>query len=90
MLGAGAVVGASVVGAAVVDGTVVGATVVVGAGVAAGAVVVAPSLAFPGSPPSVAVVPAPRSELHAPATSTPAKSAIVSRRGDIVPKVPAL
>jgi hypothetical protein len=85
--GAPVVVGAAVVGGA---GLVMGARVAVDAG--EGGVVGATSTTdvAPGKPPSVAVVPAPRSELHAPATSTPAQSAVVSRRGDIAPKVPAL
>jgi hypothetical protein len=83
--GAPVVVGAAVVGGA---GLVVGARVDAGVG---GDVVGATSRSGvpPGRPPSVAVVPAPRSELQAPATSAPAKSAVVSRRGDIAPKVPA-
>src|SRR5262245_13287040 len=82
VLGGGAVVeGAPVgVGTAVVEGARVdvGATVVTGAGVVPGGWV-ASTVVPAGRPPRVAVVPAPRSELHAPATSTPAKSAVVSR-----------
>jgi hypothetical protein len=92
--GGGALVdGAPVVlGAAVVEGAalVVGArTVDAGAGGGADVGATSRTEVAPGRPPSVAVVPAPRSELHAAATSAPAKSAVVSRRGDIAPKVPA-
>src|SRR5262245_15086815 len=84
--GASVVVGAAVVGGAV--GVVAGARVVVGAAVVAGALVVTGTVASPGSPPSVAVVPAPRSELHPTTASAAPQSTAVIRRGFIASNVP--